>query len=93
MRIWRLRWWRRQRDKFYNLGLRSDGRVRLTWRGPVTSKERLRRLRISQKARRQRFIARRHASGLSARGNRLRIKPDNRTPMEKFYQEIKLSQI
>jgi hypothetical protein len=86
MKVWRLRWWRKQRDKFYNLGLRSDGKARLTNRAPVTASERLRRLRLSRKIRRDRFIAKRHAAGLSARGNPLREKL--MTPLEKLFAEI-----
>jgi hypothetical protein len=87
MKVWRRRSYYKLRDKRYNLGLRSDGLPRLTDRMPCTADERRRRLRKSQKARRQRFIAKRHAQGLSARGKPLKA-PPQKTELQKLFDEV-----
>ena len=70
MKIWRRRWRIKQRNQFYNLGLRSDGRPRLTDRRPMTQCERRRHQRLMRKIRYQRFASRRKAAGLTVRGTR-----------------------
>lgn len=100
MRRHRLRWWRKQRDKLYNVGLRSDGKPRLTDRRPMT---RFEFGRHRKKQRRRYYLKRRERLqklGLNARGksrigqgcrtdlNYRRVRPKIKSPFEQIRREL-----
>jgi hypothetical protein len=92
-RIYSMRWWRKQRDLNYNLGLRSDGRPRLTDRRPMSPTEGRRHKKKIRKAIYRRFADRRHAMGLTVRGMLPRYRRGGRqrvlTPLEQLHASLR----
>ncbi len=87
MRVWRLNFYYRQKIKFYSMGLRCDGKPKVSDRHPYAGvRDKRVRLRTARKKWRDKFIKSQHEKGLSARGSPLRIKKI--TPMQAVYDEL-----